>query len=74
MILHIFPLPRAPGGGGKIIRAIARSIHGSNSYQIGRFLKKMMPKPPCTPPVPPLGHDPRDGMKILSDMFYIFHL
>ena len=23
---------------------------------------------------PPLGHDPGDRMKILSDMFYIFHL
>ena len=30
--------------------------------------------PPRYPQVRPLGHDPGNGMKIPSDMFYIFHL
>ena len=29
---------------------------------------------PLYPQIPALGHDPGDGMKILSNMFYIFHL
>ena len=37
--------------------------------------KKFWPlNPPRYPQVRPLGHDPGNGMKIPSDMFYIFHL
>ena len=33
-----------------------------------------MPTNSPIPPSPTPGHDPGDGMKIPSDMFYIFHL
>ena len=40
-------------------------------YHVGK--KKLPPGHPQSPKVPPLGHDPGNRMKILSDMFCIFH-
>ena len=45
-------------------------------YHMTMFEKKTIfdPLAPQRPKVPSLGHDPDDRMKILSDMFCIFHL
>ena len=56
----------------------ACAIHVSNSHtKFGWISEKkifLTPQPPCISQVQPLGHAPGDGMKILSNMFYIFHL
>ena len=78
--LKFWPLPKAPGGGDTKNYAGACAIHVSNSNtKSGRISDKQhffwTPNPP--PPVPPSptpGHDPGGGMKIPSDMLYIFHL
>ena len=40
------------------------------------FVKKKIdiPNPPRYPQVPPLAHDLGDQMKIMYDMFYVFHV
>ena len=47
-------------------------LHAPNLVEYRIFFDT--PKPPRYPKVLPLGHGPGGQMKILSDMFYIFHL
>ena len=68
----------APGGGDPKNGANACAIDVSNSHAESGWISKKKIWPPKPPTVPllvrPLGHDPGDGMKIPSDMFYIFHV
>ena len=76
MIFALWPLPKAPVAGNQKICAVARAIHVKNSHiKFGWISEKNWPQTPAvSPKVQPLGHDPSDQMKILSNMFYIFHL
>ena len=73
MIFDLWPLPKAPGGGGPKKCAVACAIHVSNSHTNSGWISEKN-DPPHYPQVPPLVHDPGGRMKIPSNMFYIFQL
>ena len=77
MIFDLLVPPQGHRGRGLKTCAVACAIHASNSYtKLVEFRENQFfdPQPPRYPQVSPLGHDPGDGIKIPSDMFYIFHL
>ena len=77
MIFDLLAPPQGPRRQGPkkctVACAIDVSIHTPNLVEFGKK-SSMSPQPPRYPQVPPLGHDPGYGMKIPSDMFYIFYL
>ena len=78
MIFDLFAPPQGPRRRGpkKLCRCMCHSCK-LLTHQIWLNLGNKVfgpPNPPRYPQVPPLGHDPGDGMKIPSDMFYILQL
>ena len=75
--LNFWPLPKASGGRDQKNCAVACAIHVSNSHTKSGWISEKNffdPQPPTVPPIPTPGHDPGGGMKIPSDMLYIFNL
>ena len=88
MIFDLLTPPQGPRGWGQNFFYVARPIHVSNSHtKFGWISSNGLGGDSLTdrqqdriwfwpqyPQVPPLGHDPGDRIKNLSDMFSIFHL
>ena len=75
----LFDLLAPPQGVGiqKIVPLFCAIDVSYSHTKSGWILEKknfLTTQPLRYPQVRPLGHDPGNGMKISSDMFYIFHL